>query len=269
MEKEWLKLLEENQNIYIYGAGNIGKQILRLISLRNYQSKVKGFLVTDKAGNPDHIQNIPVYQIGELENRDDLVLIAVSESYDEEIFGLLEEYGYINIVCAYNFSFLNADDNTDGAPDAKIIDVRELFFKQYMDGKFNRFDIIVKVLAAENYYQMNEYGFELYKKMQEARIREGYSDISVKRFKTLIQSFEQRGYDSASEIIVDSNLRLINGAHRLALAVYYKTPDVKIRVNRSIRDIKFDMEWFQQYFCAEECKILEEKLEVIIADLNL
>lgn len=196
------------------------------------------------------------------------MLIAVSESYDEEILGMLGEYGYINVVCAYNFSFLNADHNTDGLPDTNIIDVKKLFFQQYMDGKFNRFDIIVKVLATENYYQMNECGFELYKKMQEARIREGYSEISVTRFKALIQSFEQRGYDIASEIIVDSNLRLINGAHRLALAVYYKIPDVKIRVNRSIRDIKFDMEWFQHYFREEECRLLEEKLEEVIANLN-
>ena len=263
MEEEWLKLIEENQSIYIYGAGKIGKRILKLIRLGNQSDKVKGFLVSDKAGNPDYVENIPVFQIDELENKDELILISVAEVNEEEILRLLSDCGYSNVVCAYNYSFMNADNNTDGTPDTIVIDIRELLARQYIDGEFNRFDIIVRLLAAENYYQLNEYGFELYKKMQEARVRAGYSEMSVNRYKELIRSYKQRGYDSRSEIIVDSNLGLVNGAHRVALAIYYKIPNVNLRIEKGTRDIRFGMEWFQQYFCSEECKILEEKLKGI------
>lgn len=266
MENEWQKLMETNQNIYIYGAGKIGKQILRLIELGNQLNKVRGFIVSDKLENPDYIDNIPIFQIDELENKNELILLSVSDIYEEEILSLLNIYGYKNVVCAYKFSFLEIDNKVDEIPDVMVIDTRKLFAQQYIDGKFNRLDIIVRLLAVENYYQMNEYGFELYKKMQEARVRVGYSEASVKRFKTLIKSFEQRGYDDTSEIIVDLNLRLIDGAHRFALAIYHKISNVKIRIHKSIRDIEFGKEWFQQYFLVEECKIIEERLGEISTD---
>ena len=265
MEKEWQELLEANQTIYIYGAGKIGKKILGLIKWNNQLDKIKGFLVSDKVGNPDYIENIPVFQIDELINKDGLILLSVADIYQEEILNLLSAYGYDNVVCAYKFSFLdiNNDAGTDKIPDTIVIDTRELLIQQYINGKYNRMDIIVRLLAVENYYQMNEYGFGLYEKMQETRVREGYSDASVKRFKALIESFERKGYDKKSEIIVDSKLRLIDGAHRLALAIYYKIPNVKIRIEKGTRDIRFGMEWFQRYFCSEECRILEEKLKEI------
>ena len=265
MEKEWQELLEANQTIYIYGAGKIGKKILKLIKQSDQLDKIKGFLVSDKGENPDYIEDIPVFQIDELVNKDGLILLSVTDIYQEEILSLLCAYGYDNVVCAYKFSFLVIDNDADidRIPDTIVIDIRELLARQYIAGEFNRFDIIVRLLAAENYYQLNEYGFELYKKMQEARVRAGYSEISVNRYKALIRSFEQRGYDSRSEIIVDSNLGLINGAHRVALAIYYKIPNVKLRIENGTKDIRFGMEWFQQYFCSEECKILEEKLKGI------
>lgn len=268
MENEWQELLETNQTIYIYGAGKIGKKILGLIKKNNQLDKVKGFLVSDKAGNPDYIENISVFQIDELTNKDGLILLSVTDIYQEEILSLLSAYGYDNVVCAYKFSYLDIDNDAgiDKIPDTIEIDTRELLIQQYINGKYNRMDIIVRLLAVENYYHMNEYGFELYEKMQETRVREGYSDASVKRFKALIESFEQKGYDKKSEIIVDSNLRVIDGAHRLALAIYYKVPDIKIRIDKSIRDISYDIEWFQQYFLPEEYKILEEKLKAVSAD---
>lgn len=266
MKREWLELLEANENIYIYGAGKIGKKILRLIRQGDQLSRVKGFLVSDKAGNPDNIENIPVFQIDEVENKDELILLSVTDIYQEEILSLLSTYGYKNVISAYKFSFLALEDDTDGIPDTIVIDVRELMLQQYIDGEFNRFDIIVRLLAVENFYRNNDYGFRMYEKMQEKRVREGYSSVAVKRFKALIDSFEQKKYDGKSEIIVDSNLRLIDGAHRMALAIYHKIPNVKIRIDKCVRDINYGIEWFQQYFLLADCKILEDKLMQVSAE---
>lgn len=260
MKKEWSKLLEVNQIIYIYGAGKIGKKVLSLIKQNNQIDKVKGFIVSDKTGNPDYIETIKVIQIDELVDKDALILLSVTDVYQEEILNLLRIYGCENIIDAYKFSFININDHTDEVPDTIFIDTRELLVQQYSNGKFNRLDIIVRLLAVENYYHLNEYGFELYKKMQEMRIRAGYSDVSIKRFKGLIKSFEQNGYDCTTEIIVDSNLKLIDGSHRLALAIYYNIPKVKIMIDKESRNIDYGIEWFKHYFLKNECKIIKNKL---------
>jgi hypothetical protein len=51
-------------------------------------------------------------------------------------------------------------------------DVRELFFQQQRGNKFNRYDIVVRYLAIENYYKINDFGFNLYNKMQINRVGE-------------------------------------------------------------------------------------------------
>lgn len=263
MENEWNKLLEENQSLYIYGAGKIGKKIFRLIKAGGRQDKVKGFLVSDKSGNPDQIEDIPVLPIDRLRDKDALILLSVTDIYQEEILDLLRKRGFKNTVCAYKYSFLDADNNSIGTPDTIVIDTRELLIQQYSNGSFNRIDVIVRLLAVEDYYRLNDIGFSLYKKMQDARVKEGYSEKAFERFKALIKSFAQKGYDDSSEIIVDPNLKLTDGSHRLALALFHQIPAVKIRIDKDIRDIYYGIGWFRKYFTQEECKLIEARLQAV------
>ena len=115
----------------------------------------------------------------------------------------------------------------------------------------------------ENYYGLNDIGFGLYKKMQDLRVRTGYSSYAVERYKELILSVENNGYIEDSEIIVDKNLRLFDGAHRIALAIYHKIASVKIRILNREEEIKYGMEWFSQCFSEDECNILTKKFEQI------
>ena len=51
-----------------------------------------------------------------------------------------------------------------------ICDIRGLFLYNASLNKYSRLDTIVRYLAIENYYNVNDYGFALYKKMQEKRL---------------------------------------------------------------------------------------------------
>ncbi|NMB97390.1 MAG: ParB N-terminal domain-containing protein, partial [Clostridiaceae bacterium] len=72
----------------------------------------------------------------------------------------------------------------------------------------------------------NDYGFNIYKKMQNAR---GQTLHNVERFTELIKSIEKHGFCGESNILVDGNMQLIDGSHRLACALYFDAERIPIR----------------------------------------
>lgn len=105
-----------------------------------------------------------------------------------------------------------------GDKNSVIVDIKtiDLFLAQYIDENFNAVDTVVKYLAVENYYGKNDFGFELYRKMQNARINENWDE----RFKQLILNFEN-GYDKNFCIETDVDYSIHDGSHRLALGLYH------------------------------------------------
>ena len=76
------------------------------------------------------------------------------------------------------------------------ISLIELFLQQFDQAhSFNRYDTIVRLLAIENYYGLNNCGWNLYCKMQDSRKFKGYSIESKENFIKLIKSWEENGYD--------------------------------------------------------------------------
>ena len=259
LKEEWEKIISQSEHIYIYGAGKIGKKIYNLLKKKNQLEKLEAFVVSDNKGQPTSIEEKPVIQIEELDNKKSTIFVSVSDIYQNEIIELLEKLGFENIICAYKFSFLDESDIPKKIPDSIIINIRELLVQQYSNNEFGRYDIFVRLLAIEEYYNKNNIGFALYKKMQNLRVHPQYAQSAEKRFKLLIKSFEEKGYDETSEIIVDKNLKLLDGSHRIALAIYHNTPKVKIRIVDRITDIEYGLSWFKQYFTDEECKVLHDR----------
>ena len=151
-----------------------------------------------------------------------------------------------------------------------IYDVRELFFQQNTAVSFNRYDMIVRLLAVENFYGKNDCGFELYRKMQAARMGTDWVEPAVNRFKDLIVSYEQKGYDKNSAIIIDKNFNLVDGSHRMALAMYYKQYDILCKVIPEKEDISYGIEEFIEYdFSDEEIAIIQNRYELLKNEINV
>ncbi|MGB8703291.1 MAG: hypothetical protein WCD18_28070 [Thermosynechococcaceae cyanobacterium] len=151
-------------------------------------------------------------------------------------------------------------------PTAKLIS------KNYSGKSFDRIDIIVRYLAIEDYFNKNEIGFSLYRKMQYNRLGFDNEDTE-KQFKELIESFLEKGYDTYSNIFVNSKISLMNGSHRLALAAYFNILEVPIKF---INPLKFKpiksyaIEWFKENnFSDKEVDIIEQKRIEIFQKLGL
>ena len=147
-----------------------------------------------------------------------------------------------------------------------VIPTNDLFLAQYTNQGFNAMDIIVKLLAIENYYGMNDYGFSLYNKMQKKRVGENWE----KRFKDLIKSVEENGLMNIKSIDTDINYSIHDGAHRLALAIFHNVKDLNVKVfNTSLLRRNYGIEWFYENgFDLVEIAIIMNKFNEVKERLN-
>lgn len=153
------------------------------------------------------------------------------------------------------------------------------------------YDGAVRLLALENYYHKNNFGFDLYKKMHtrgnnygETNLAEKYYKKmhskkrsteygkvpeyhSVQQFKNLIKSYEKNGYDDTSYIMADRNLISMNGAHRITMSLYRNQEFMNVEVKNCDFSRRFNYEWFwENGFDKKELKLISEKMNNIIDD---
>lgn len=147
--------------------------------------------------------------------------------------------------------------------------ISDLFFMQFKDNEFMRYDMVVRYLAIENFYGKNDFGFNLYKKMQNARISSDYGDIAEKKFRDLIKSYHDKGYDKNSCITTDKNLQLFDGSHRMAMCIYHNITNISLLIVNSNCMVNYTIDWFfMNGFSSEEINIIISKEKEIREKLN-
>lgn len=93
---EEMRVLDEADHIYIYGAGLVGKSYYIRLS-KKY--KIEGFVVSSKEPGKDELYGIPVFEIDDVKNRvSTAFIVGVSHIYQDEIVGNIKEHGFEKIV---------------------------------------------------------------------------------------------------------------------------------------------------------------------------
>lgn len=127
--------------------------------------------------------------------------------------------------------------------------------KQYNNGVFCRYDIIVRYISADFYKSMKNYNFELYRKMQNKRSQ----IINIEEFTLLYESFKNNGFLRNYPIPIDCNGNLINGSHRMALSLFFDCPEVRILEEAKNFFADFTLEWFKKSnFTISEINLIKE-----------
>jgi len=148
-------------------------------------------------------------------------------------------------------------------------DLPVIISNQFRSRDFNRFDIIVRLLAIENYFGRNDFGWELYNEMQLKRSK-GENIGSESRFKELIESIKTKGFDPYSVIRISLNGNLLDGSHRLAYLLYDqpKTVAVNPHLGRRFDNRKmpiYDIKWFiKNGFSQGRINLIEKRLQLLI-----
>ena len=98
MDLEVLYKKTNNKHVYIYGAQTTAYDIA--LALLSMKVSIKNYVVTNKSGNPEIIDDIYVKSIDEICNSgNELFLIAVPEYLHAEIIAVLEKRGFNNYIC--------------------------------------------------------------------------------------------------------------------------------------------------------------------------
>lgn len=143
-----------------------------------------------------------------------------------------------------------------------FVSTNDLFLSQYFNDDYNAMDICVKYMAIENFYGLNEFGFDLYHKLQKFRINKDWNN----RFKTLIMSVEN-GFDKNSCIETDYNYSIHDGSHRLALGIFNGLPNLPVKIfNTDIARRTYNMDWIEsQRFTSFEIDTIRNKHQELLS----
>ncbi len=69
-------------------------------------------------------------------------------------------------------------------------------------------------------------------------------EIGNMHFKTLIESYKEKGYDPSSTILVDRDCRLIDGNHRMGTNLYFKIEDINVRMVKRLSNYAHNIDWY-------------------------
>ena len=230
---EFEKFLGANLQIYIYGAGIVGKRLYRVIENMKFTENIAGFIVSDRSlETPEILFDKRVFELSEIDNKESSILIAVSEAYQNEILYILKEAGYYHFVNGYIYSYLCEEYIPEymplEVPDIIAIDKNELMMMQFNGDDFLRYDLLAAIITS------------------------AYKPV--------------HGSDEYRIIIVDSLFRICDNVDKVA--VYLRSADEKVKIKRDFK-VKLtvaDRKWLIEQEDSKETEMIERVLKEKIAE---
>jgi hypothetical protein len=130
---------------------------------------------------------------------------------------------------------------------------------EYSQKLYSRYDIIVRYITIENLIKKKKYPFNLFNKMQRKRV--GLSVDYESNLKDLIYSLRNNGYKLNSTITISKDGHLIDGSHRVAIALFFGVPIISTKISfKRKRVVKYGLDWFyKNKFTKDECDLLRIK----------
>ena len=135
----------------------------------------------------------------------------------------------------------------------KIMNTKDALKKAMKENDYS-YDIYFRMAVIDEYYKGNEDIWNLYAKMQYIRCSNNNQIpremIDHKQeFIELIKNMKNNGFDYNYPILINQNGLIIDGAHRMACALYYDFPKISVCMHKDYIDFepeKYGKEWFKQ-----------------------
>lgn len=217
----------------LFGTGEYAKKILPLAE-QDYE--IIGFLDNDSTKWTSCFCTKPVYNPSDIHKITFDKIIIASIGYAMEMFYQLLQIGIRehDIVIEY-------------ISKKKYIYLYDLFGMQFdINGNMKRVDIAVKYYAIDSFMHLRQDGIEFYIDMQKKRL--GIDDDAAREmwhcFRNLIESVKENGFDDSSYIVCGKNLLVMDGAHRIAVALYFGIESLPVKIVPQEYVCNYGMDWF-------------------------
>jgi hypothetical protein len=152
------------------------------------------------------------------------------------------------------------------------INPHRLLTYQYDDGKFVRWDTIIRCIAAEEYIKTGHAHY-LYKKdcdLRHFHIRENYdnynSDMNVLIFEKMVRNFMHHGeFMDESRVQIYDDYLLYDGTHRLGISLAMNLDYVLAEIlEHERKDIAAGLDYYKERFTGEELGMMINKYDELI-----
>lgn len=178
----------------------------------------------------------------------------------------------IDITIPTNWLLINSMSNNMNISDVMI---RYLVVKEfYASSNCSEKELLYNQKGNMSYDVIKELGFPmmaLYYKMQSKRaeyvkkITTINVEDSVYNFIDLIEKVDKYGFDIKYPLEINQDFCLLDGAHRLALALYHKVPKIKIFFNDGLNFTpNYSLQWFKDMNMLEYVDIIVDTYKSIL-----
>ena len=98
----------------------------------------------------------------------------------------------------------------------------------------------MRFLVIDQYYGKNDRGADVYKKLSQLHCSRTTAQKRLEQFENLIRDWDKRGYDPQSIIRITDKNEIIDGTHRMALALYHGLREVRCDVYQNVEITDLD-----------------------------
>jgi len=154
--------------------------------------------------------------------------------------------------------------------------VKDIMLGQFEDNKFLRYDILVKYLFIEKYYENNKpdyFHFRMYDKLY---IAKGTSKKHIRweydLFTILIDSFELFGFRGEYPISMTKDYHMCGGSHRIALSIWHDIPSVPVVFDDKCvndRKRKHSRGWMKRHGFSKKMDVLDATKKTVFSKLGI
>ncbi len=216
----------KGRNLLLYGTGFVAEMALCAFEQQQLTDRIRGFLVS---GVPaaQSFHGFPVFSAADYAFREDeVILLAVHDALVPEIRSFLERNGVRNErIPLYPYLY----EMIYGLPvREETLPLAELLKAQPEEPLW----IAVRYHAALSIRRDDRDGQELYLRLMSLHCGRNTAERRLENLKSLIRSVEEEGFRQTEPILVDEDLRIIDGLHRTAVCALYGVTEIRCAVVR-------------------------------------
>lgn len=220
LSKNEAEILFQQKKIIIYGTGHIGKKFMLALKKLGLRNNVLCFARTDSVKEGEELDAFPVYKISQITMDDDcLMCLAVHSAIRDEMIAELKKNQIEQYIWIYPYLY----EWMLGVPIKKDVRISVDCLKEASKLDYR---MAIRFLAIEQFLGKNNCGFDIYVRAFLLQCDEKTAKKRLEKFCELIESWIERGYDPEYKVQLSQNMEIIDGNHRVSLAMYFGEKEV-------------------------------------------
>ena len=201
----------------VFGSGYVAEMFWEALRARGAADALRGCMATAPAPD-DRFHGLPVRRLADVSpDEAGLVCIAVHESNLDAVRAALVQAGFSDAVWVYPF----LHELLFGEPTIRAARVSVPLILHAQDPAEHW--LAVRALAAQALRDggADAEALDAYVAAQALHCGETTARKRLAQLAELVADFDDRGFDAAHPVLIDENLRIVDGLHRVALAWLY------------------------------------------------